>query len=47
MEDTLLTLPVFVSNFAEAQITAEIYQVLSAVLSDYFKKEFAKLYERC
>ena len=47
MDETLLSLPVFVSNFAEAQITSEMYSALTAVLCEYFKKEFAKLYERC
>jgi len=47
MEDTILSIPIFVSNFAEAQISPEMYQALTAVLSDYFKREFKEIYERC
>lgn len=45
-DSTLLSLPVFVLSFAEAQITPVLYEAFQAVLADYFRRELSKLYER-
>ena len=46
MDETILSLPEFVTSFAEAQISSELSEHFTQVLSSYFKNEFVKLYER-
>lgn len=46
MDETILSLPEFVTSFAEAQISSELSEHFTRVLSSYFRNEFVKLYER-